>query len=400
VLRPEKAGDPMLQKRLDLEARAASTLNHPSIAALLDFEANGEAPYLIYEFVNGKTLRAMQDERALPLRDVLSIFASLAEGLAAALDAGIVHRDLKLEKVVMRTEGQVKMLDFGLAKVMQSRTGEDDATQSKWTIQGSVVGSPGYMSPEQIEGDPVDHRTDIFALGIMLYEFAVRQHPFKGKSAHSTLSNILKEEPRDLSSLSGTGVIPRDLTRIIQKCLRKTRDERYQSMRDIAVDLNDVLRELAAPGQSLNALQGRFVVPHAWAKFMLLQCLYVTIYVAALTFITSLDDNDLQDAFPLPPTMSFLLIIFLAMCGLAMRAWTMTAVGYRHPDAGKRFRQVFLLLFLLDAVWAASPLLLMKNMGSFRFLALGCVAIMVYLPFSQRTLMESIYPKQIRTVTE
>jgi len=392
-LRPEKAADPMLRKRFDAEAKAAATLNHPAIASLLDFEAEGEAPFLIYEFVNGKTLRTIQNERALSIREVLSIFKSVAEGLAVAHEAGIAHRDLKPENVMITADDRVKILDFGLARVFTARTSETDPTQTAWTIAGNVVGTPGYMSPEQIEGDPVDHRTDIFALGIMLYEFSVKQHPFKGKSVHSTLSNILKAEPGEISIQNETAILSPDLIRVIRKCLRKKREERYSSMRDLVVDLTEVLRAIDSPGPIPIASQKEFAVPHAWAKFMLLQCMYVTIYAVALKFLMGISGSFLEDTFPISATKSFPMIIILAMCGLAMRAWTITAVGYRHPDAGRQFRRVFPLLFALDAIWAASPLLLVKSWGPYGFLTLGCVAIMAYLPFSQKTLMESLYPK-------
>jgi len=399
-LRPEKAADPILRKRFGAEAQAAAMLSHPAIATLLDFEADGETPFLIYEFVKGKTLRTIQSERALSLREVLSVFRSVAEGLAVAHDGGIVHSDLKPENVMITADGQVKILDFGLARVFTSRTSESDPTQTAWTVEGGVVGTPGYMSPEQIEGDPVDHRSDIFALGIMLYEFAVKQHPFKGKSVHSTLSNILKAEPGEISFQKDSAILPPDLLRVIRKCLRKKRGERYSSMRDLVVDLNDVQREIDSPGSSPAPSQERFAVPYARAKFMLLQCLYVAIYVAALmySFSKTITDAFLKDLFRLSGTNGRTVIIVLAMCGLAMRAWTLTTVGYRHPDAGIQFRRLFPLLFLLDAAWAASPLLLFpflvsKGWDTAAFLTLGCVAIMAYLPFSQKTLMESLYPK-------
>jgi serine/threonine protein kinase len=226
MLRPELASNVSLGKSLATEAHAASALNHPGIATLYDFETDGAFAFLVYEFIKGKTLRDIQQERSLSLDEVLSLFVSIADGVAAAHEAGIIHRDLKPENVMLNEEGRVKILDFGLAKLSESRDNQN-TIPTALTAPGLLVGTVAYMSPEQLEGDPIDHRTDIFAIGTMLCELATGTHPFKGRSPGSTIGNILKEEPASWT----TGNLPAELERVIRKCVRKKKQERYKSLR-------------------------------------------------------------------------------------------------------------------------------------------------------------------------
>jgi serine/threonine protein kinase len=226
MLRPETSANVALRQRLETEARAASLpITRP--LPLFDFETDGDFAFLVYEYVNGKTLRDREIENPLELPDILSIFLKLAEGVAAAHDAGIIHRDLKPENVMITDDGRVKILDFGLAKV-QNPDVDGTSIPTTATAPGVLLGTVAYMSPEQLEAGAVDHRTDIFALGTMLYEFVAKRHPFKGKSSSSTIGNILKEEPVDLSRWGVRA--PRDLERDQRLC--EEQEERYQSVRD------------------------------------------------------------------------------------------------------------------------------------------------------------------------
>jgi hypothetical protein len=243
------------------------------------------------------------------------------------------------------------------------------------------------MSPEQLDGEAIDHRTDVFSLGAMFYELAARRHPFKGKSQGSTIGNILKEEPRDLSdSVPG---IPVDLERAIRKCLRKRREERYQTLRDLTVDLETVRRSLTNPGPSMVPESDFAISPNlARIKFLVIQSGYLVLYGAALYHIEAIGTTMNQD-YGLSETASISVVAGLAMCGTAVRLYVISSVAWRHPDAWKQFRRLFPALLILDSVWAASPLLLAR---SIRYgVALGCVALMAYLPFAQRTLLKSVY---------
>jgi predicted Ser/Thr protein kinase len=376
-----------LRKRLETEARAASVLNHPVIATLFDCESEGDSTFLVYEFVNGQTLRQLQDHRSFNIPELLSIFISIAEGLAVAHEAGVVHRDLKPENVMITTDGRVKILDFGLAKITPLQIGANTMATAE-TLPGLLLGTVAYMSPEQLDGDPVDHRTDIFSFGTMFYELAAKKHPFRGRTPSSTIGNILKDEPADLSQASRS--VPGDLERAIRKCMRKKREERYQTVRDLIVDLEEVRRGLTAPIPKTVRQETDFALPFgpARATFLLTQAGYLVLFGTALYHIDAIGVRMSED-FGLPEGASILAVIILALCGVAMRLYLISAVGWRHPDAWRQYRRLFPALLLLDSIWAASPLLLWHQI---RYgIALVCVALLAYLPFAQRTLLESVY---------
>jgi predicted Ser/Thr protein kinase len=396
VLHRRSASDALLRNRLVAEARAASILNHPAIATLYDCETEGDLAFLVYEYVQGKTIRKLQDERSWQLVELLSIITSIAEGIAAAHDNGIVHRDLKPENVMITNDGRVKILDFGLAKFGKSSFGEVTAATAA-TAPGLLLGTLAYMSPEQLEGEAVDHRADVFALGTMFYELAAKKHPFKGKSPSSTIGNILKEEPRELSEY--IPAIPADVRRTIRKCMRKRPEERYQSMRELIVDLDEARRELTSPDAKSDRIAGAasdFAIPADLARFMFLlaQAGYLLLYGVAMYHVEAIGTTLSRD-FLLPAVPAVTGTIILAMCGVAVRLYLVSAVGWRHPAAWRQFERLFPAVLVLDSIWAASPLLLAQ---SIRYgVALSCVAVLVYMPFAQRTLLKSAcQPSRIR----
>jgi len=249
-----------------------------------------------------------------------------------------------------------------------------------------------YMSPEQLEGEAVDHRTDVFALGTMLYEFASKKHPFKGKSPSSTIGNILKDEPGDLSRWAITA--PAGLERVIRRCLRKRREERYQSVRDLAVDIEDIYRSLSGFTQSVPTSEFRLPMSRNVGRglFLAVQIGYVVLYGAALYHVEAIGLILSDFPFFLPKGACIATILIAAMCGVAVRLYLLSAVGFDHPEAGPKFRRLFPVLLVLDSFWASSPLFLSARI---RYgVALGCVALMAYLVFSQRTLIDSIYPQR------
>jgi predicted Ser/Thr protein kinase len=392
TLRSELAADPSLRRRLATEAKAASALNHPVIATLFDFEVEGDTAFLVYEYVSGGTLRELDKIQHLDLQRLLSVFISIADGLIAAHQAGIVHRDLKPENVMVTEDGHVKILDFGLAKLtLEYKSGLTMPTRA--TTPGFLLGTISYMSPEQLEGEPVDRRADIFAFGTMLYELATKHHPFEGKSPSSTIGNILKVEPRELSHWLKDS--PAELERVIRKCVRKNTEERYQSFSEVVVDLKAIQRDLSAGGPHTRAThpapETEFTVSQRGARilFLALQCFYLVVYGAAVSYTATVGEI-LERVFGLPPAMSFVVTVS-AMCGLVLRLYLLLGVGLNHPAAPGMFRQAFPLMLLLDAFWAASPLLLWDKIG---WVTLVCVVAMAPLPFSQRTLMLSAYPRK------
>jgi Tol biopolymer transport system component len=224
-------------QRFAQESRAAAALNHPNILSIFDIgEANG-APYVVSELLEGETLRDRLRNGALPSRKAIDYGQHIASGLAAAHEKGIVHRDLKPENIFVTSEGRVKILDFGLAKLTQPEAdlSGDAPTQQVGTEAGTVMGTVGYMSPEQVRGKATDSRSDIFSFGAVLYEMLSGKRAFHGDSAVDTMSAILKEEPPDLAE-TNRNVSPA-LERIVRHCLEKNPAERFQSARDVAFNL-------------------------------------------------------------------------------------------------------------------------------------------------------------------
>ena len=229
-------------RRFEQEARAAGVLNHPNITAVYDIGSHDGAPYVVQELLEGETLRAALAGGRLAQRRTLDYATQIALGLAAAHEKGIVHRDLKPENVFVTRDGRVKILDFGLAKLTQNERADSSATnlptETRGTEPGVVLGTLGYMSPEQVRGKPADARSDIFALGAILYEMLSGQRAFRGDSAGETMAAILKEDPPDLS-VTNQNISPA-LERIVRHSLEKSPEQRFQSARDLAFNLEAV----------------------------------------------------------------------------------------------------------------------------------------------------------------
>src|SRR5215469_12995343 len=236
----DAAHDSTRRKRFEQEARAAAVLSHPGIATVHELARADDQIFIVFEYVPGTTLRSSIVLGGMSTEELLDIGAEIADALAAAHAAGVVHRDLKPENVMRMPSGRCKVLDFGLARLSTSPTPEGE-TRSNLTTAGMVLGTVGYMAPEQLEGKPVDFRADIFAFGTLLYELATGVHPFHGSSSAATIVSIVKEEARPLTERNRSQ--PAELDRIIRTCLRKDREERYQSTLDLLVDLRSLKRE-------------------------------------------------------------------------------------------------------------------------------------------------------------
>ena len=239
VLSTEAAASPERRARFEKEARSASALNHPNIVSIYDIGQDGETTYIAMELVDGATLRDSLPAAPLPAKKVLDIAVQIADGLAKAHAAGIVHRDLKPENVMMSRDGFVKILDFGLAKLVE--TAADNLSDlPTGTTPGMIMGTAGYMSPEQAAGRPLDFRSDQFSFGAILYEMATGKRAFRRDTAAETLTAIIREEPQPVSQIEPRSPAP--LRWIIERCLNKEAEERYASTKDLARDL-DTLRD-------------------------------------------------------------------------------------------------------------------------------------------------------------
>ena len=222
-------------RRFEQEARAVAALSHPNIVALFDIGTHDGSPYLVSELLEGRTLREVAASGAIPVRQAVDVAVQIARGLAAAHEQGIVHRDLKPANVFVTKAGHVKILDFGLAKLTRPAADESGSavTEAPPTETGAVMGTVGYMSPEQVRGHRVDQRTDIFAFGCVLYELLAARPPFRRETPAETMTAILNEEPPELT---GTGrPAPAALERIVRRCLEKEVDQRFSSAHDLAL---------------------------------------------------------------------------------------------------------------------------------------------------------------------
>ena len=264
-------------RRFEQEARAAAALNHPNILAVFQMGTFEGAPYLVSELLEGLTLREHVRRGPLPMRKAIDYAIQIAHGLAAAHDKGIVHRDLKPENLFVTKDGRLKILDFGLAKLIQPKVqpDADSRTLEQQTEPGMVMGTVGYMSPEQVRGELTDHRADIFAFGAILYEMLSGKRAFQGQSAADTMGAILKDDPPSLSQI--TPAVPLSLHRIVYRCMEKNPDERFHS----AWDLGFALEGLSTTSDSALALTG------AKARAKRPRWVLILTAVAALGFVAA-----------------------------------------------------------------------------------------------------------------
>jgi len=249
VLPSAKSGDPDRRRRFLQEAQAASGLNHPSIITIHDVISEGDTEFMVMEYVQGKTLNDLIPKGGLRVPLLIKYALQMADALSTAHAAGIVHRDLKPANAMVTESGLVKILDFGLAKLTDRGpvpdTGDDRtrtiANVAPMTVEGSILGTVSYMSPEQAQGKKVDTRSDIFSFGAVLYEMATGVRAFEGESSLSTLSAILRDEAKPMSTVAPD--VPPQLETVIQRCLRKMPDDRWQSMKDVQGALSALKRE-------------------------------------------------------------------------------------------------------------------------------------------------------------
>ena len=289
ILPRDKIMDADRKRRFMQEARAASALNHPNIVTLHDIASDGDADYLVMEYVSGKSLEKLITPKGLPLSEAIGYAIQIAGALAAAHAAGIVHRDIKPANVIVTAESQIKVLDFGLAKLMEQGDdeGETLTQESALTEAGTVIGTVAYMSPEQAGARPLDHRTDIFSLGVVLYEMISGQKPFRGKSAVETMHAITNDPAPPFANH------PPALKDILDKALAKDPKDRYYHAGDFSLDLR---RFLTRPAEAARSQASR-TLPLKWAAAAA-AVMVVLIFAATWMWRTAADvpDNPLTNA--------------------------------------------------------------------------------------------------------
>ena len=256
ILLRDRVANPERRQRFVQEAQLASSLQHPHIVVIYEIGSAEGVDFISMELVRGKTLETLIPRAGMRLNEALKIAVQVADALAAAHAAGVIHRDLKPGNIMITEEGQAKVLDFGLAKLMETAAaGEIDETRTQVasvkTEEGTILGSAAYMSPEQVEGKNVDARSDIFSFGAILYEMLTGKRAFSGESKMSTLAAVLQSDPRPLSSQTADA-LPREVERLVMRCLRKDLNTRAQHMADLKLGLAELLED--SQSGSLQAL--------------------------------------------------------------------------------------------------------------------------------------------------
>jgi eukaryotic-like serine/threonine-protein kinase len=282
------AGDSERLRRFEQEARATAALNHPNILALFDIGSQDNSPYIVSELLEGETLRARLISGPPPVRKAVDYALQIVRGLAAAHDHGIFHRDLKPENIFITRDSHVKILDFGLAKLTMPEPGaagmSPQATLDSVTGRGVLLGTLGYMSPEQCRGAAVDARSDLFSFGAVLYEMLSGSRAFRGETTADTISSILKEEPPDLSA-TGRDVSPL-LERIVHHCLEKDPADRFQSARDIGFALEALSSISSSAALAMSSATPVVKKPgESWLVRALLGVIGLLVAVVALLFV-------------------------------------------------------------------------------------------------------------------
>jgi eukaryotic-like serine/threonine-protein kinase len=270
-------------RRFEQEARAAAALNHPNILAVYQLGTHAGAPYLVSELLEGETLRERLKRGRLALRRVIDYGVQIARGLSAAHEKGIVHRDLKPENLFVTKDGRVKILDFGLARLTQGLPGSEHSalTAGSETEPGAVMGTVGYMSPEQVRGQTADHRTDIFSFGAILYEMLAGKRAFQKPTSAETMSAILNEEPPSISQV--TENLSPAMQRVVHRCLEKNPEQRFQSASDLAFAL-DALSETASASSAGVPKATSRKIPKVWPATVAF--VLVVIAVGSFTFFS------------------------------------------------------------------------------------------------------------------
>jgi serine/threonine protein kinase/Tol biopolymer transport system component len=296
VLPEGLANDADRLRRFEQEARTIAALNHPNILAIHDIGAHDGAPFLVSEFLEGQTLREKLVSGPLPVRAAIEYALGIAEGLAAAHERGIVHRDLKPENIFVTRDGRIKVLDFGLAKLVRPEENHEMTVtlSSPGTLPGMVMGTVGYMSPEQVRGEPLDPRSDIFSFGAVLYEMLTGKRAFKRATSAETMTAILREEPQALNDIGWLG--PPELQRILARCLEKNVERRFQSASDLAFVIESLSGTSAGTSTAKRVPQPKSNSKRAWLPWSIATALLIGTVVWEISRPAAAPANPLEKA--------------------------------------------------------------------------------------------------------
>jgi eukaryotic-like serine/threonine-protein kinase len=269
LIRPSSSANPDHVRRFELEARAAASLNHPNIVAVYDVGVHEGSPYIVCELLEGKTLRIALVDGALPVRAALDYAQQIVQGLIAAHAHRVIHRDLKPENLFVTTDGRIKILDFGVAKLQPPLEDPGRPVEQLTTVtkSGAVVGTVAYMSPEQLRGKPVDHRTDIFSVGSILYEMLTGERAFRGETEVDTITAVLREEAPENNFEQAQ--VPVSCREIVRHCLEKDPEDRFQSARDLAFALATLATTTSGRAQAVGMKRAATIIPWALAGVLL-----------------------------------------------------------------------------------------------------------------------------------
>jgi serine/threonine protein kinase len=383
VLRQEVLDDKLIMQRFKNELKIARKITHKNVCRIYEFAHIREGPCISMEFVEGETIRALLNRIGVfSLKSTLDLARQICSGLREAHGQGIAHRDLKPENLMLDREGRIKIMDFGIARIFAGHS---------LTTLNVIAGTPAYMAPEQVESRDVDQRADIYALGLIVYEMITGKEVFKADTPLAVAYKQVHEAAPTPRSVDPA--IPEGVEKIILRCIEKEPERRFQTVEELDKAVADLGYEHATPlslpkGRPTRPHHTTFIMPRKRARLLmvLIQVMYLSIYFAALYHIDRIAEI-LKDAFGVPDPTGLIAVSILAMCGIATRVYLMSALSFDHPEFPRKFRWLFPVLWLLDSVWAASPLLI-DDMP----LGIGMlfVALLAYVPFSQKTLVENL----------
>jgi len=363
--------------RLKREGRLLASITHPNVAHLYGLEEVDDLCALVMELVEGETLSDRLVRQPPTIEEALSIAVQIAAAVEAAHSRGIIHRDLKPSNVRLTVDGAVKVLDFGIAKMLQPATDSPEASRTTFSTQSAtIIGTVAYMSPEQARGKKVGPPTDVWAWGCVLYEMLTGTHAFGGSAWTDMIAKIVSEDPDWTKLPAATPVAVRSL---LEECLQKDSTRRLSSISEARRRLeNNYTKSAPLTTSAEYALS----VESARKLFLLIQFGFLAMYCTALYHAPTLERD----------IWTVRIVIVTAMTGIALRLFLISSVALAHTEAGRKFNRLFPFLLLLDGAWAASPLLASPPI---RFgLALAAAAGLAYLPFSQRTLIHRIYGRE------
>ena len=390
VLRPDLGLDEHMIARFKTELKLSRRVTHRNVCRIHDINRYEDLTYISMEYVEGENLRRVLDRLgALNVRKGVELIRQICEGLREAHAQGITHRDLKPENIMLDKAGNVKVMDFGIARLASK-----PATSSM-----PIMGTPAYMSPEQAEGKPVDTRADIYSLGLLMYETFTGRTAFAGDTPLAVALKQIREKPPDPRDVEP--LLPASVENVILRCIEKDPAHRFQSLDEVMAALTSSMSSavptpvpipgpIPIPGPSRPWFPETAYVLQpkpARALFLIIQAGYLALYIATLYFF---DEAELLlENMGLSFHVAAALILLPALSGIAARIFLTSAAALNHPETGKQFWRLFPVLFVLDMLWAASPLLLIPKIliGP----ALAAVVGLAYLTFAQKTLVINAY---------